>query len=241
MNWPGYAVCRIAALVGVIALAIASGAGWAEEVTEITPRDHWEDLGVPVRQSRIYSQTVGKDTTGREVYYLGFVDPKQTFVLALDPLTGKGKQLDLTGTAGQVWMVCAHSNGKAYATTGTGAIFELDAAEGTTRLIGRAPEGERVVWELYEASDGNLYGGTYPSCKLARVNLANDQVQDLGRMDPEQMYVRTIATEGDFVYCGCGVTRPAVWAYNLKTGEKMQLLSNAAREGARVGAVAGAR
>jgi hypothetical protein len=50
-------------------------------------------------------------------------------------------------------------------------------------------------------------------------------------MDPEQMYVRTVATKGDFVYCGCGVTKPSVWAYNIRTGEKTQLLPDEARIG----------
>ncbi|MEA3403705.1 MAG: hypothetical protein U9R79_20890 [Armatimonadota bacterium] len=195
----------------------------------------WEDLGAQVSRSRIYSRAVGKDTTGAEVYYLGMSDAKAAFVLALDPLTGEPAgprgQFSFDGYPGQVWHICAHSNGKAYATTGSGGIFELDAATGAQRFIGNPPEGEQVVWELYEASDGNLYGGTYPRAKLARVNLETYEVEDLGRMDPEQKYVRTIAVEGDYVYCGCGVTRPAVWAYNIHTGEKTQMLPDEAREG----------
>ncbi|MCD6361253.1 MAG: WD40 repeat domain-containing protein [Armatimonadetes bacterium] len=203
-----------------------------EAATEITPPDAWEDLGTPVKLSRVYSQAVGKDTAGREVYYLGMTDAVRAFVLALDPLTGEGRQFNLDGYPGQVWSICAHSNGKAYATTGSGGIFELDAATGGQRFIGGPPEGEKVVWELYEAADGNLYGGTYPNCKLARVDLDTYRIEDLGRMDPVQMYVRTIAVEGDYIYCGCGVTAPAVWAYNFRTGEKTQLLPDEARQGA---------
>ncbi|MGD9498580.1 MAG: hypothetical protein AB7Y46_19965 [Armatimonadota bacterium] len=201
-----------------------------QEPTEIT--GEWEDLGVPVKRSRIYCQAVGRGLNGREVYYLGMVDAQRAFVLALDPLTGQGRQLNLEGYPGQVWHVCPHSNGLAYATTGSGGIFELDASNAEARFIGNPPPGEQVVWELYEGFDGHLYGGTYPSAKLARVNLQTRQVEDLGRMDPEQKYVRTIAVEGEYVYCGCGVTRPAVWAYHIPTGEKTQLLPDEAREGA---------
>jgi hypothetical protein len=199
-----------------------------DQPTSPSPAGRWEDLGAPVHRSRVYSQAVGRDATGREVLYLGFSDSK-VFVLALDPRTGKGRQLDLLGKSGQVWGLCAHSNGKAYASIGTGSIFELDAAAGTVRLLGTAPKGEDVVWELWEASDGNLYGGTYPRAKLARVNVKTGAIEDLGRMDPEQMYVRTVAVQGDFVYCGCGVTKPSVWAYNIRTGEKTQLLPDEAR------------
>jgi len=218
-----------ALLIAVLLPSLAYGYG---DPPEVTPAGAWEDLGVPVNRSRIYSQAVGRDPTGREVYYLGMTDAVRAFVLALEPLTGEGRQFNLDGYPGQVWSICAHSSGKAYATTGSGGIFELDAATGETRFICNPPEGEDVVWELYEASDGQLYGGTYPGCKLARVNLHTYQVEDLGRMDPEQKYVRTIATEGDWVYCGCGVTRPAVWAYNIRTGEKSQLLPDECRVGA---------
>lgn len=189
----------------------------------------WEDLGVQVRRSRIFSRAVGRDSEGNEVYYLGM----NGFVLALDPLTGRPAgpkgQFDL-GSA-WIWHICAHSNGKAYATAGKHGVFEFDAATGEQRNIGPPPEGEDVIWELYEASDGHIYGGTYPSAKLVRVNLDGYEVEDLGRIDPEQKYVRTIAVEGEYVYCGCGVTQPSVWAYHIPTGQKTQLLPDEAREG----------
>lgn len=189
----------------------------------------WDDLGVQVRNSRIFSREVGRDTEGNEVYYLGM----NGFALALEPRTGEP-----AGPKGQfdfgdawIWDICAHSSGKAYATAGSHGIFEFDPVTGEQRNIGPPPEGETVIWELYEASDGNIYGGTYPSAKLARVNVEQGVVEDLGRMDPEQKYVRTIAVEGDYVYCGCGVTRPAVWAYHIPTGEKTQILPDSHREG----------
>ncbi len=221
---------RCLLLVAAVLLPLISHA-W-EAATEITPANAWEDLGTPVKLSRVYSQAVGKDTAGDEVYYLGMTDAVRAFVVALDPLTGEGQQFSFDGYTGQVWSICAHSNGKGYATTGSGGIFEMDPATGEQRFIGNPPEGEAVVWELYEASDGHLYGGTYPSCKLVRVNLETYEIEDLGRMDPDQMYVRTIAVEGDYVYCGCGVTGPAVWAYNIHSGEKTQLLPDESREGA---------
>lgn len=220
---------RTRAIVTVAILLPAAAWCW-QEPTETTGA--WEDLGVPVNRSRIYAQAVGRDTTGQERYYLGMTDAERAFVLALDPFTGAGVQFNFEGYPGQVWGLCAHSNGRAYASTGSGGIFECDAVTGEARFLGNPPPGEQVVWELYEASDGNLYGGTYPSAKLVRVNLAAGQVEDLGRIDPEQKYVRTIAVEGEYVYCGCGVTRPSVWAYHIPTGEKTQLLPDEAREGA---------
>jgi len=224
-NWAAL-TASVVVIGGVVRFAAAEN-GMA---LEVAPKDHWDNLGVPVRRSHIYSQTVGHDTAGREVLYFGFSDSK-VFVLALDPRTGRGKQLNLLGRGGQVWGLCAHSSGKAYASIGSGEIFVLDVAADHVGLLGRAPKGEDVVWELYEAADGNLYGGTYPHAKLARVNAQTGAIEDLGRMDPEQMYVRTIATKDKYVYCGCGVTKPSVWAYNIRTGEKTQILPDEARRG----------
>ncbi len=217
---------RLALIVTAVLLS-ATGA-FARRPPEGITGD-WENLGVQAQRSRIFSREVGRSTTGDEVYYLGM----NGFALALEPRTGRP-----AGPRGQfdfgeewIWDICAHSNGKAYATCGLRGVFEFDAATGEQRQIGTPPEGETVIWELYEASDGHIYGGTYPSAKLVRVNLETDQIEDLGRIDPEQMYVRTIAVEGDYVYCGCGVTRPSVWAYHIPTGEKTQILPDEAREG----------
>ena len=144
-------------LLVLLLLASPARSATTPAPTEITPEGRWEDLGVPVRRCRIYSQAVGRDTRGREVYYLGF-GTSEGSVLALDPRTGKGKQLDLLGHIGCVWGLCAHSSGKAYAALGSGPIFEIDAAAGEVRLLGMPPEGESVAWELWEAADGNLYG-----------------------------------------------------------------------------------
>lgn len=221
----------LAIVFASVALVAASAIlGAAPAVEAISPTGRWEDLGIPVRRARIFTHAVGRDTAGSEVLYLGFGD-SEAFVLTLDPRTGKGKQLDLMGKPGAVWGLCAHPNGKGYASLGPVGIFELDPAAGGVRLLGPPPKGEQVVWELIPAADGNLYGGTYPTAKLVRVNVKTGTIEDLGRMDPDQMYVRTVATEGEYVYCGCGVTKPSVWAYHIPTGKRTQLLPDEARLG----------
>ena len=59
----------IAMAVGVTLVLCQTASAAPNEATEISPADAWEDLGPQVRRSRIYSQTVGRDSTGREVYF----------------------------------------------------------------------------------------------------------------------------------------------------------------------------
>jgi streptogramin lyase len=222
-------------LTGLLLLPLLwAGPAPAQEADPAVPvvekRGAWEDLGIPVRRCGLYSQTLARDAAGKQVLCLGFKDT-QCFLLLLDPQTGQGKQVVFTGVDAQIWSLCAHSNGKVYATLGSGHIFEVDPTTGEYRELARPPKDEVVVWELYEGPDGNLYGGTYPNAKLVRINPQSGEVTDLGRMDPEEMYVRTIALQGDYVYCGCGPKQPAVWAYHIPTGQKTQILPEEARQG----------
>jgi streptogramin lyase len=221
-------VCLVLA---VLVLLLAGPAAAQEpEAPVVEKRGDWEDLGIPVRRCGLYSQTLAHNAAGEEVLCLGFKDT-QAFILLLDPLTGQGRQVTFAGVSAQVWSMCAHSNGKLYATLGSGHIFEVDVTTGQYRDLARPPAGEAVVWELYEGPDGKLYGGTYPTAKLARIDPQTGQVEDLGRMDPAEMYVRTIAIKGDYVYCGCGPKKPSVWAYHIPTGQKTQILPEEARGG----------
>ena len=234
----GNAEATFLALAALAALALGAAPAPADGGSPAdTPVGRWEDLGVPVRRSQVYSQALGKGPAGREILTLGMRDPVETFVLALDPHTGRGRQIPLAGQGGQVWSICAHSNGRAYATTGpgaaeAGALFEVDLGNSPARRLGGPPAGENVVWELVEGADGSLYGGTYPGAKLVRLTPATGAIEDLGRMDPDEMYVRSVATAGEYVYAGCGPKRPAVWAYHLPTGRKTQILPEAARAAA---------
>ena len=225
-----YTCLVLVALVMLALLLMGPVAAQEPEAPVVEKRGDWEDLGVPVRRCGLYSQTLARNAAGEEVLCLGFKDT-QAFVLLLDPLTGQGQQVVFDGVSAQVWRMCAHSNGKLYATLGSGHIFEVDVTTGEYRDLARPPAGETVVWELYEGPDGKLYGGTYPTAKLARIDPQSGQVEDLGRMDPAEMYVRTIAIKGDHVYCGCGPKKPSVWAYHIPTGQKTQILPEEARGG----------
>lgn len=210
-------------------LTVPAGAQEAEPpVPVVEKRGAWEDLGVAVRRCALYSQALAHDATGKEILCLGFKDT-QCFMLLLDPYTGEGKQVTFEGVSAQIWSICPHSNGKIYCTMGSGDIFEVDPTSGATRHLGRPPEGETVAWELYEGPDGNLYGGTYPNALLARLNPQTGEIVSLGRMDPEEMYIRTIAIAGDTVYCGAGPKKPSIWAYDIQTGQKTQILPDEAR------------
>src|SRR5690606_21492232 len=93
----------------------------------------------------------------------------------------------------------------------------------------RATDTEQVVWMLCEAENGKIYGGTYPNAKLISIDLATDELTDLGRISPDQPYIRTLSTAGPYVYCNVGPSLPATWAYDTRTGRKTQILPEVLR------------
>lgn len=204
---------------------------WCEGLAPVkpTPPGKWESLGTPVRLSQIYKTVIYTDKSGSQMIIFGMRDAINTFLLFVDPYTGKTKQIDLN-VKGQVWDICTHSTGRIFATVGSGPVFEIDVQKGQSRLIAMPPPGQIVIWQLLEASDGHIYGGTHPGCKLVRLNVNTMMIEDLGRIDPDRPYANRCAVKGDYVYVGCGVVTPAVWAYNIKTGNKKQLLPEKAQQ-----------
>jgi hypothetical protein len=184
------------------------------------------DLGEPVRRNALYNHVLGTDAQGRERYYQAYRGAPW-FLLAFDPRTGAAKEFIAEGHKGNPWGALWASNRKLYLSTGGGGtddLFVFDPATETLRYLGRPTQSEIVVWTLTEAADGRLYGGTYPGARLVSVDLATHRLTDHGRLSPDQKYIRTVASHGPYVYGNAGPARPAVWAYDTRTGAKTQLL-----------------
>jgi len=184
------------------------------------------DLGEPVRRNALYNHVLGRDAHGRERYYQVFRG-EPWFLLSFDPQTGAAREYVATGHKGNPWGALWASDRKLYVTTGGGGtddVFVFDPATEKLRYLGRPTTSEIVVWTLAEAENGRLYGGTYPNAKLISVDLKTHQLVDHGRLSPDQKYIRTVASHGPYVYGNAGPAKPAVWAFDTRSGEKTQIL-----------------
>lgn len=184
------------------------------------------DLGEPVRRNALYNHVLGRDARGQERYYQAFRG-EPWFLLSFDPQTGAAREYVATGHKGNPWGALWASDQKLYISTGGGGtddVFVFDPATETLRYLGRPTTSEIVVWTLAEAENGRLYGGTYPNAKLVSVDLKTHQLVDHGRLSPDQKYIRTVASHGPYVYGNAGPAKPAVWAFDTRSGEKTQIL-----------------
>jgi len=130
------------------------------------------------------------------------------------------------------WALVTGKDGKIYIGTceggsHPGSILQLDPAnpDAGIQVIGRPSESETYIWQLVAASDGKVYGCTYPQAKLVSYDPATGKLADCGRMDDGEMYARVIAAGDDgWVYTGIGMVRGNVVGYDTATGQHKDML-----------------
>jgi len=207
-------------------MLMAAGGPTASAQVAASSSGAFIDLGEPVRRNALYNHLLGRDARGHERYYQAYRG-EPWFLLSFDPQTGATREYTATGHKGNPWGALWASDQKLYVSTGGGGtddIFVFDPATEKLRYLGRPTTSEIVVWTLAEAANGRLYGGTYPNAKLISVDLKTHQLLDHGRLSPDQKYIRTVASHGPYVYGNAGPAKPAVWAFDTRTGEKTQIL-----------------
>lgn len=210
------------------ALMTISNSAFGQEAFNV---ERFSNLGAPVRRNALYNHVLGKDANGNERYYHAYRgDP--WFLLSIDPRTGDYEEY-IAGRKGNPYGMLWAGNNRLYVATGGGGtddVFVFDPTTKALAYLGRPTETETVVWSLCEAGDGKLYGGTYPNAKLVSIDLKTHKLADLGRISPDQKYVRFLDTKGRYVYCNAGPSKAAVWAYNIETGDKTQILPERLRK-----------
>jgi hypothetical protein len=220
-------------VVAASLLMMGVGTGWVRAENS-APSDafhpeRFTSLGQPVLRNAIYNHVLGTDGEGHPRYYQAYRGTPW-FLLSIDPETGQTVQYTATGHNGNPWGMIWASDHKLYITTGGGGaddVFVFDPKTNSLNYLGRPTNTEVVIWSLSEGQDGKIYGGTYPNAKLISIDMKTGKLADLGRISPDQMYIRTLTANGPYVYCNAGPSQPQVWAYDTRNGHKSQMLPDA--------------
>jgi hypothetical protein len=145
-------------------------------------------------------------------------------LVAVDPLTGKtdvfpGPLAD----EGGAWGLALGPDGHVYCSTVH--ILRLDWQQRKLVDMGRPSASEAVIWQLALGADKKLYGCTYPGANLVRFDPATGKCEDLGHMDLQELYARSVAADDKgFVYVGIGPVKTHLVAYEIATGEHRDIL-----------------
>lgn len=124
------------------------------------------------------------------------------------------------------WDLAQASDGTLYAPGANGSLFAHVPGTQEVRDLGTALEGESYLWNLTAGKHGEVFGATYPGCRVFRYHPA-DGFSDvaMGPLVESENYVRSLAyhADTDRLYAGVG-SRAHLFEINPETGEKRSML-----------------
>lgn len=232
---------RMIVLLAAVAL-LAGGSG--------VTRAEWrfEKLGQPATDRRVslqpseetYSFTTGgstrrfatRDPDGYWLVWAGYEGHQTRALLGIRLDNGHVRKVDLSeygseGLSGHVQYVKG-ADGNIYIYTGKpGRFLKYDIENRELVDLGCPAENAWYVGVGALGPDGRFCIGTHPATILVSCDTRTGEITSHGRIadDPKQKYIwHEVVVTDDTVYCPVGHYRKELWTYDLKTGEKKQLL-----------------
>lgn len=194
---------------------------------------HFENLGVPIKSAGLFGAAVGVDEKENEVIYFNCSQPGgRLFLLQVNPKTGDSRQFEAPIGEGARDLIVAPNHCVYLGTWEGGYLLKFNPKQPDRGLVslGKPSATETYMWHFAIGNDGCVYTCTYPQARLIRHDPKTDQSEDFGRLDPTEMYARTVASSTNgFVYVGIGTVRAQIIQFNPKTGEKKSLIAEADR------------
>ncbi len=158
----------------------------------------------------------GKD----KLMFTSFVAGGTGIFAIVDPVTNEGESYDFPCDNG-AWAVCRVDERRvAIGTCGTkGAIHTFDLIDRKFIKTTYAKDNQ-YVWNLVKASDGNLYGGTYPGNEIVKYSPETMEAEIMTRCDsdPENLYSRTVYPDYEGsgnIKVACTQKTPNICIYNI--------------------------
>jgi len=185
------------------------------------------DYGVGANVAESRGVVVTQTADGRSLVITNTYDESPiSYVLVTDIDSGETKQYSCPKDVhnSPAYGSLMHSNGKFYTTQGS-IFMELDpvAGEWTFHATG-SPIGSAYIG-FTEGLDGTVWAGSVYQTGLISFNPQTRELRDYGRMDDEEKYLNTLATDDKgWVYCGIGTARCNIVAFNPATGERRSLV-----------------
>lgn len=185
----------------------------------------FRNLGVQVSENIVQASVFAKNKAGRTFLYTT-VRGRTAHLVGVDIVTKNVVvNLPLEGSGGS-WDMKVSKDGILYVSSSQGIVYKH--IPGTQELdnLGRALPSETYLWDLAVGKNGEIFGATYPGCRVFRYH-PNDGFSDVakGNLVEGENYVRSIVyhEETDRIYAGVGSHAHLV-ELNPRTGEKREFL-----------------
>lgn len=209
-------------IVMLASLVVLAGACCATEYK-------FEKLGAPLTQRDARASFVAQDPEGRYVAWGTIEAAGQQAIFGAYLDNGETIWMDMAPYRPMHFILHPTSNGDIYAYGGApGHFFKFDWKLKKFVDLGIPAEKSGYLLGYAAGKDGRIYVGVGPEARLLCLDPKTDKGVDLGRMsdDPRQAYLLNLAvSDEDVAYCPVGLHHPELWAYDIQTGQKKQLLT----------------
>ena len=180
-------------------------------------------LGSPCRNFNILATESIIDPVDNQPKFVlsNFVAGGTGNIIIIDPISGKGESYTLPSGAG-AWGLVNWHNKKLVVGTCTGQaylhVFDLAKRKFSEPVISK---GESYFWQMGLASDGKVYGGTYPGCTLTQYDPETSEFKNLGKVsdNPKNQYSRPVFCDAPgWVFVTYGFDTKGVKVYDISKG-----------------------
>lgn len=189
------------------------------------------NLGPQLYTSLIQGSVFADDTKGKSYVYTVVRGRPAHFVGFSIMPNVKVIDVELPGTDGS-WDVETSSDGMVYIAGANGVLYSHQPGSDKVNTLGRVLPGEKVIWDLTAGKNGEIFGGTYPGCRVFRYH-PKDGFSDVGKgaLVENENYVRSVVYDkkSGKIYAGIA-SHSALVELDPKTGEKKQLLPDEDRD-----------
>lgn len=181
--------------------------------------------GPQITASMIQGSLFVKTQDGTELVYT-VVRGEPAHLLAYDVKTKALKLDKALGDADGVWDMAQASDGTLYIPGASGSLFKHTPGTQEVEDLGVALAGETYLWNLTAGKNGEVFGATYPGCRVFRYH-PKDGFSDVGKgpLVEGENYVRSLAFHHPtgLLYAGVGA-HAHLLEIDPKTREKREIL-----------------
>lgn len=190
----------------------------------------FKDLGAPVSSRQLAISFVTSNAHGQVMAWSELEGAHERALIGIRLDTGKTTKVDLQKFRESHIQFIKARDGNLYVYAGNpGHFLKYDIETGALTDLG-VPDKKSSYW-LGNAvgPDGRFYVGTYPTAGLVMCDPSTGKIQNLGRLpdDQREAYCLYPVVSADQVaYCPVGLHHQELWALDLKTGRKQQILTD---------------
>lgn len=185
----------------------------------------FENLGTQLTANMIQGSLFLHDVAGKDYVYT-VVRGEPAYLLGYDLITKKLLVNQPLPNTDGAWDLAFTDDGYLYIPGASGILFRHRPGTQIVENLGQALPGETYVWNLAVGKDGEVFGATYPGCRVFRYH-PREGFSDVGNgpIVASENYVRSLAyhKNTDKLYVGVG-SHAHLLQLNPRTAEKKELL-----------------